>query len=90
MSGNLRDTLGELDLGLDDAYCRAPYDIPWWCHFGCVGVGCQGYGNSIHNCGNPPSNCSAGQCNSGHENYDYQQCEGSPSCNALVQNWEIG
>ena len=86
MSENLRDTLSNLDLSLDDAYCRTPYDIPWWCHFGCVGVGCQGYGNSINNCGG--CDCRTNQCNNTTSTIS-QNC-GGWACDNTSNDFDIG
>jgi hypothetical protein len=62
MSKNLRVTLSELDLSLNDKLCATdPYNIPWWCWWGCVGLGCHGAGNSVNNC--PMGDCSSTACN---------------------------
>lgn len=90
MSGNLRDTLSDLDLKLDDAnqYCSGPYDIPWWCLFPCWGLGCHGAGNSVNYC--PMGNCSSQACSNTSDHWGHS-CQGIPGmCTYAQENYREG
>jgi hypothetical protein len=89
MQENLRDTLSNLDLSLDDKLCNTdPYHIPWWCFFPCWGLGCHGAGSSVNYC--PMGNCSSQACSNNADDWGHN-CHGAGVCALNQMNYmEVG
>lgn len=90
MSGNLRDTLGNLDLSLE-TLAAGPSGDDWspLCFFGCFLNGCHGAWSNASWCGGN-GNCDSSQCNVNSNNWHQPpNCYGM-SCDTRVLNAQAG